>query len=79
MKIDNFKRKFKQVHFFKGENFKAHVVKGTFYNSTTSTQLLIKKYEFDVHVVENVKSNLLKKKARNLISFSQQNLIYKMI
>ena len=79
MKIDNFKRKFKQVRFFKNENFKAHIVKNTFYNLATSIQSLIKKYEFDVHVVKNVKSDLLKKKAKNLISFSHQNLIYKMI
>ena len=79
IKVNNFKRKFKQIRFFEDENFEAHIVKNTFYSLTTNTQLLIEKYEFNVHAVENVKLNLLKKKAKNLISFSHQNLIYKMI
>ena len=79
MKIDNFKLKFKQVRFFKNENFEAYVIKDISYNLTTNTQLLIEKYELDVHIVENARSDLLKKKTKNLISFSHQNLIYKMI
>ena len=69
MKINNFKRKFRQVRFFQNENFETHVVKDIFYNLKTSILSLIKKYELDVHVVENFKSDLLKKKAKDLISF----------
>ena len=79
MKVNNFKRIFKQVRFSENKNFKAHVIKDTLYSLTTNIQSLIEKYEFDVHVVENAKSDLLKKKAKNLIFFSHQNLIYKMI
>ena len=79
IKINNFKRKFRQVRFFENENFETHIMKDTFYSFTINIQSLIEKYKFNVHVIENVKSNLLKKKAKNLISFSHQNLIYKMI
>ena len=53
-------------------------MKNTFYSFTTNIQSLVEKYEFDVHVVKNAKSDLLKKKIENLISFSHQDLIYKM-
>ena len=69
MKIDNFKRKFRQVHFSENENFEAHAVKGTFYNFTTNIQLLIEEYKFDIYIVENVRSDLLKKKKRKTLSF----------
>ena len=45
----------------------------------TSILSLAEKYELDVHVVENIKSDLLQKKTKDLIFFSHQNLIYKMI